>query len=119
MLMLSYGMVFADTGDESIALQEINRILFIFDDFSAVIQILIAIAATLIFLYFFWGLVDYIRQDKATLEDAKRRMLWGIIGVFVLVSIWGLVYFLQTAILGTGGSAQPEPNIEFRKIESL
>ena len=119
MLTLSHGMVFADTGDKGPALQEIDRILFLFDDFSIAIRALIIVAVTLIFLYFFWGLVDYIRRDNATSEDAKKRILWGIIGIFVLVSMWGLVYFLQTAVLGTGGSSQPDPNIEFRKVESL
>lgn len=118
MLALSRGIVFADT-EKGAALQEIDRILFIFEDFSVVITTLISIAVTLIFLYFFWGLVDYIRQDKTTLEDAKKRMLWGIIGIFVLVSVWGLVYFLQTAILGAGGSGQPDPNIELQKVKSL
>ena len=118
MLTLSYGTAFADTA-EGPALQEVNRILFLFDDFSSVIRVLIAIVATLVFLYFFWGLADYIRQDKAAAEDAKKRMGWGIIGIFVLVSIWGLVYFLQTAVLGSGGSAQPGPDIEFRKVESI
>lgn len=118
MPIFSYGIVFADTEEKGPALQEINRILFLFDDFSSVIRTLIIICVALVFLYFFWGLVDYIRQDKATAEDAKKRILWGIVGIFVLVSIWGLVYFLQTAVLGTG-AAQPEPNIELRKLESL
>ena len=119
MLAFSYGTVFADTTETGSTLQEIDRILFLFDDFSIVIRVLIGIVATLVFLYFFWGLADYIRQDKATLEEAKKRILWGIVGIFVLVSMWGLVYFLQTAVLGTGGSGQPDPDIEFRKVESL
>ena len=119
MLAFSYGMVFADAGDKGPALQEVDRILFLFDDFSSVIKALIIIAATLVFLYFFWGLVDYIRHDKATAEDAKKRMLWGIVGIFVLVNMWGLVYFLQTAVLGSGGPTQPDPDIEFRKVESI
>lgn len=119
MLLFSYGIAFADTGDQGPALQEVNRILFLFNDFSSAIRALIIIAVTLVFLYFFWGLVDYIRQDKSAAEDAKKRILWGIVGIFVLVSMWGLVYFLQTAVLGSAGSTQPDPDIEFRKVESI
>ena len=109
--------VFADIGDEGGVLQEVNRILYLFDGFSPIVGTLIAVSATLVFLYFFWGLMDYIRKDEANLENAKKRMVWGAVGIFVLVSVWGLVYFLQTAILGTGDVK--EPDIEFRKVESL
>ena len=99
------------------AVQEVNRILGIIDLFSPVITALVSIATIAAFLYFFLGLVNYIRKDKVTVEDAKKQMLWGIVGIFVLVSIWGLVYLLQTAILGTKGPS--EADIEFRNIESL
>ena len=101
---------------EGPAEQEVNRILGGIGSVSPVIEMLIGIAVTLVFLYFFWGLVDYIRKDQNTIEDAKKRMLWGIIGIFVLTSVWGLVYFLQTAVLGTNNLQNPD--IEFRKVES-
>ena len=38
-------------------------------------------------------------EDKAT---AKTQMVWGIVGIFVMVSIWGLVAILQRTF-GTYG----------------
>ena len=97
---------------------EINRFLYIFDvGAHPLIRTLIAVAAGLIFLYFFWGVVQYIRQDDATLEEAKKKIMWGVIGIFVLVSMWGLIYLLRVSILGSRGT--PEPDIEFRNIESI
>ena len=101
---------------EGPAEQEINRILGLVADIPPLIVVFIGIAATSAFLFFFWGLVDYIRKNEAG-TDAKKRMGWGIIGIFVLVSIWGLVALLQTAILGTAGPS--DPDIEFRKVESI
>ena len=101
---------------EGPAEQEINRILGLFADIPPLIAVCIGIAATVTFLLFFWGLVDYIRKNEAN-TDAKKRMGWGIIGIFVLVSVWGLVSLLQTAILGTAGPS--DPDIEFRKVESI
>ena len=105
------------TSAESVV-QEVNRVLGVFD--SAVhptVRLLAAIAVSFAFFYFFWGLADYIRQNDANLEAAKKKMLWGILGVFVLVSVWGLVYFLQAAVLGTRDIA--EPDIEFRRVDSI
>jgi hypothetical protein len=29
-------------------------------------------------------------------EKAKNVMLWGLVALFVMVSVWGIVYFLQS-----------------------
>ena len=93
---------------------EVNRFLSILDvGAHPLIRTLIAISAGLVFLYFFWGIVQYIRKNDGTLEEAKKRILWGIIGIFVLVSMWGLVYLLRASILGSRDT--PDPDIEFRR----
>ena len=112
---VSSSVVFAEGTVE----QEINRVLSIIDIFFPIIATLVSIAAILVFFYFFWGLTDYIRKNDATLENAKKRMLWGIIGIFVLASVWGLIYFLQTAIFGFETDKPANPDIEFHYVESL
>ena len=97
--------------------QEINRVLGVVSSFSPLLQATITVLFILVFLYFFWGLADYIRKDNATLENAKKRMIWGIVGIFVLVSMWGLIFFLQKSILGTRDTTKPD--IEFRKVDSI
>lgn len=64
-----------------------------------VIPILIGIAIIL----FAWGLFNYLRTgmgDKAELEGAKSLMLWGVIILFAMVSVWGLVAILQNIFFG-------------------
>ncbi len=46
---------------------------------------------------FAWGVVQYVlagqgSQEKAT--QGKRVMLYGIIGMFIMASAWGIVYLL-------------------------
>lgn len=41
-------------------------------------------------------------------EEGKQYMLWGIIGIFVMVSVWGLVNILK----GTFGLSENIPKIE-------
>lgn len=88
------------------AIEEINRILGFTDPIQALIRSLIIICVSFAFLYFFSGLVQYIRKE-ADLDNAKKRMTWGILGIFVLTGVWGLVYFLEQSILGGSQGALP------------
>jgi len=43
-------------------------------------------------LLFMWGLVEYVLSAAGDAKkESKQRMLWGIIGLFVVTSIWGIV----------------------------
>lgn len=50
-------------------------------------------------LVFLWGVLKYVRADSAD-EKAKgsRYIMWGIVALFVMVTIWGLVFMLKEAI---------------------
>lgn len=57
----------------------------------------IPVLITLGVLYFIWGVVQYVlgSSDEAK-SEGKDRMIWGLIGLAVVISIWGLVYFLRS-----------------------
>lgn len=59
-------------------------------------------------LYFIWGLVLFITQsgDEKAVGEGKQKMIWGIITLFVLVSVWGLVSLLRT-LTGIGSGTTP------------
>ena len=59
------------------------------------------IAAT---LYFIWTVVGYIREkDAKAAAEKKGAMLRGIIGLFVIVAIWGIVRLISSTLgVGTG-----------------
>lgn len=63
-----------------------------------VIPVLIAFALVL----FLWGGVRYIyRSGDAHGKGAdKEVLLWGLIALFVLVSIWGILRLLKESLLG-------------------
>ncbi len=60
------------------------------------VNTLILVVAALALLYFFWGLAKFILN--AASEDAQKEgkniMKWGIVALFVMVSIWGIVRFI-------------------------
>ncbi len=57
---------------------------------------LIPLAIALGLLFFIWGLVQFIAASgsEEAKEEGKRRMVWGIIALFVIVAVWGLVGLL-------------------------
>jgi uncharacterized membrane protein YidH (DUF202 family) len=67
---------------------------------SSLIPLLLSIAV----LLFFWGLVKYIAQaaDESAKEEGKRLMIWGMIAIFVMVSFWSIIGYVQGS-LGISG----------------
>lgn len=59
-------------------------------------QTLIIILLAFAVLFFVFGILKYIRygdnEEKRT--EGKNFMVWGIISIFVIVSMWGLVNVL-------------------------
>jgi hypothetical protein len=47
---------------------------------------------------FVWGMVLFIARsgDEKAIAQGKQQMIWGVIGLFVLVSIWGFIAILRT-----------------------
>ncbi len=54
------------------------------------------------FLVFFWGIAKFILHsgDEKAVEQGKRLMVWGVISLFVMVAIVGIISFLQDMFLG-------------------
>ncbi len=62
--------------------------------------ILIQILITLAVLTFGWGIVKLIfaASDPKQVENAKGILLWGVIGIFVLSSLYGIITFIKTYV---------------------
>lgn len=60
-------------------------------------RFLLPILIVLALVIFFFGVVQYVLNGESTEERAKGRqfMLWGVLALFVLVSIWGIIKLLS------------------------
>ena len=67
---------------------------------------LIPIIMTLALVGFFYGLAMYIFKADEDKEKGQQIMIWGIIALFVMVAVWGLVQVLVNTF-GVGGGAAP------------
>ena len=52
--------------------------------------------------YFLLGLVKFIRnQDNETeLEEGKQHMVWGVIGISIMVGVYGILNLIQSSVAG-------------------
>lgn len=77
---------------------------------------LLPIFFALAILYFFWGLLQYIRAagdaDKA--KEGRSHMIWGIVALTVMVSVYGLISWLQSTVGLTGGGTVTIPEVPIR-----
>jgi len=67
---------------------------------------LMPIIVALALLYFLYGLLKFMTAggDSEKRKESRDVMLWGIIALFVMVSVWGLVSFLGNTLgISTGG----------------
>ncbi len=59
------------------------------------------------FLVFIWGVAKYFILSGASeegKEQGRQLMIWGIIGFFVMVAVWGIVNLLVSSS-GLGGES--------------
>lgn len=62
-----------------------------------IINTLVPLVIAIGVLLFLIGVVNYIRagDDEEKRKNSRNMMIYGIIGLFVMVSIWGLVALLN------------------------
>jgi hypothetical protein len=63
--------------------------------------VLLPLAFTLCLFYFFWGVVKYLRTSASSADAAKEAkgvMIWGIVGLFVAFSVWGIIALIQSEL---------------------
>ncbi len=74
-----------------------------------VVPVLFAIA----FIVFLWGAFETFilgANSEGVKEKGRNLMLWGLIGFFVMVSVWGLVNIL-TGTISFGNNTGPSGGV--------
>ena len=70
-------------------------------DFGGLLNIVIRVIFGIALVYFFWGVGQFILNDagnEKTREEGKKKIIWGVVALFVFVSIYGLLAFIGELI---------------------
>ncbi len=83
--------------------------------FGTIVTNTVPIAASLALLAFFWGLAIYLFNFGEGKEDKQKQgrnlMIYGILAIFVMVSVFGIAQLLQRTFGVQGTTALPAPRI--------
>lgn len=66
-----------------------------------VLNLLVPVMFGIAVIYFFWGMGQFVLHDAGndkTRADGKQKMLWGLIALFVMVALYGILKFVGNAI---------------------
>ncbi len=84
---------------QGVGTTQLERIL---SNVGGTLNIIIAFLFVLATVIFLWGLVQYVANsgDEAAAKKGRKLMMYGIVGLAVMASVWGVVniviqYFLN------------------------
>ncbi len=68
--------------------------------FGSAINLAITVVAGIAVLIFFYGVMKFVFQagDEKKRAEGRSVMVWGLITMFVILGVWGLVAFLRVAL---------------------
>lgn len=73
------------------------------------------------FLLFLWGLVVFIFNlgEGGENSEGKQHMLWGLVGMLVMVSVFGIIALLNNTFhLGVGSDARTY-NPDMNRLQNI
>ena len=71
-------------------------------DIVGLINVAIPVLITGAIVFYFWNIVSNVfNKDSREAQQKIREIIpWGLLGLFVLLSIWGILNILQNTFLG-------------------
>lgn len=74
----------------------------------------------LILLAFFWNAAIFIRRtgEGKELEEAKNRLFWGVIALFVALAFWGIIQVFTSDLFNENPNFGA-PQVDTDKIDDL
>jgi hypothetical protein len=91
---------------------------FLSKAYDVVLQPVIFLVFGIAFLVFIWGLVMFIK-DKDSVEGketGKRNIIWGIIGMLIMVSVFGIINIIAGTI---GADIKVDPTKARQGLEGI
>jgi fumarate reductase subunit D len=92
--------------------QNLGGVLGLLAQASDLINRLIPFIIALTVLFFLWGIFRFVMAggDGEQRKEAQGYIIWGIIALFVMVSVWGLVNILVRSV-NLDNTAPPAPGL--------
>lgn len=103
-----------------LALPSIAGAASLFDTLSLAntfLNALIGLFITLAIVVFFWGLIKYLMNMGENKAEGLQIMMYGVIAIFVMVSIWGIIRLLQNTFKVTSTDPVIPKGIQINAVQ--
>jgi Type IV secretion system pilin len=77
-----------------------DKIKGLLGGFKSILDLLIPMTVALAIIFFFYGIAQFVRSagDVKTLEAGKNKMIWGVVGIFVILSLPGIIKYIGDSL---------------------
>jgi len=86
-----------------------------------VVGSLVPLVMGLAVLAFVYGILKYLTKsgDPTARAEGNQFMIWGIVALFVMVSLWALVGVIKGTFFGSGGRSAGTMQIDSTRLYKL
>ena len=105
--LLAFGAAFALVTLPAIALAAtaITDLSSLIEAIKGYIGSLVYLIMAFAVIVFLWNVAQYIRSTDADgKKEAAQYILWSLVGLFVMVSVWALVSVISTTFFGSNNA---------------
>ena len=88
-----------------VAFGAVSDLQGLIDMAKGIVSSLVPLIMSLAVLAFVWGIFKYLTEaaDPGKREEGRQFMIWGIVALFVMVSLWAIVGVIKGTFFGGGG----------------
>jgi len=101
-------------------MQTAQNVMAKFND--AILNPAILVIFTLGFFLFVWGLVQFLKalNEGGDTKDGKRHMIYGIAGMFIMVSVYGIIALISNTFgLGINPRNPSQYNTDASRLQNI
>lgn len=94
--LLALAQVTGGTPTTCTSYGQVNTIQGLLCKFAEILNAIIPVLVALGVVYFVWGVVQFvISSDEEAKTAGRNRIVFGVIGLAVIIGVWGLVNILR------------------------
>lgn len=97
---LKYTLVFSSSLFPAVSFAASDGIKGLLQSFFGILNLTIPVIFGLSVVYFFWGTAQFVLNsgEEKTRAEGKNKMIWGVVALFVFVSIYGILAAIGSAV---------------------
>jgi len=113
--------VFAPLMASAQSLSALNNINDVSDRFTSILNTATVLIVSVAVIWIIINVVIYLvgGKDSEKRHEGLMRIVWGIVGLFVIISIWGLVSILKNSFGTNNTASQGINNVEVQSVPPI